>query len=251
MILRRLSQSLKEQNWMAIGIEFILLVGGVFLGIQVANWNAARVERVRELAYLENVKTDLRLNIAEIDKYLKVRTRNIESAASILEHFDGKPINDYSAFNQLGVGIYNWQKFYMTNNTFQEMLNSGNLAIISDARIKNQLLDIEALYRKMKSEEDHYRFDTEKLIYEPLYETMDLNPMVQNFVFRESNGQAGKDVVLTKQYFDSFLKNIKLKNGFVMTILELETMNSQMRQLRVQSEALIAYIDEEKKKDAP
>jgi hypothetical protein len=51
--------------------------------------------------------------------------------------------------------------------------------------------------------------------------------------------------------FDSFLKNIKLKNGFVMTILELETMNSQMRQLRVQSEALIAYIDEEKKKDAP
>jgi hypothetical protein len=112
-------------------------------------------------------------------------------------------------------------------------------------------LDIEALYRKMKSEEDHYRFDTEKLIYEPLYETMDLNPMVQNFVFRESNGQAGKDVVLTKQYFDSFLKNIKLKNGFVMTILELETMNGQMRQLRVQSEALIAYIDEEKKKDSP
>lgn len=37
MILRRLSQSLKEQNWMGIVIEFILLVAGVFLGIQVAN----------------------------------------------------------------------------------------------------------------------------------------------------------------------------------------------------------------------
>jgi hypothetical protein len=251
MLLRRVIQHVKKQEWTAIWIDLVIVVVGVFIGIQVSNWNAARVERVRELAYLENVKTDLRLNIAEIDKYLQVRTKNIESATSILEHFDGKPINDYSAFNQLGVGIYNWQKFYMTNNTFQEMLNSGNLAIISDARIKNQLLDIEALYRKMKSEEDHYRFDTEKLIYEPLYETMDLNPMVQNFVFRESNGQAGKDVVLTKQYFDSFLKNIKLKNGFVMTILELETMNGQMRQLRVQSEALIAYIDEEKKKDSP
>ncbi len=42
MILHRLSQLLKEQNWMAIGIEFVLLVVGVFLGIQVANWNEAR-----------------------------------------------------------------------------------------------------------------------------------------------------------------------------------------------------------------
>ena len=31
MILRRLTQSLKEQNWTAIWIEFILLVTGVFL----------------------------------------------------------------------------------------------------------------------------------------------------------------------------------------------------------------------------
>lgn len=37
MILRRLSQSFREQNWMAIGIEFVLLVAGVFLGIQVSN----------------------------------------------------------------------------------------------------------------------------------------------------------------------------------------------------------------------
>lgn len=44
MILRRLSQSLKEQNWTAIWIEFVLLVDGVFLGIQVANWNEGRRE---------------------------------------------------------------------------------------------------------------------------------------------------------------------------------------------------------------
>ena len=102
---------------------------------------------------------------------------------------------------------------------------------------------------KMKSEEDHYRFDTEKLIYEPLYEMMDLNPLVQNYVFQESKGQAGKDVVLTSQYFEAYLKNTKLKNGFVMTILELETMNGQMQALKAQSEALIVSIDEEMKVD--
>ena len=44
MILRRLAQSLKEQNWTAITVEFALIALGVFLGIQAANWNEQRVE---------------------------------------------------------------------------------------------------------------------------------------------------------------------------------------------------------------
>jgi uncharacterized membrane protein len=42
MIMRRLALSLKEQNWTAICVEFVLLVLGVFLGIQAANWNEQR-----------------------------------------------------------------------------------------------------------------------------------------------------------------------------------------------------------------
>ena len=42
MLLRRLANALKEQNWTTILIEFFLLVSGVFLGIQAANWNEQR-----------------------------------------------------------------------------------------------------------------------------------------------------------------------------------------------------------------
>ena len=42
MILRRFADALRQQNWTAIAIEFALLVLGVFLGIQVSNWNAER-----------------------------------------------------------------------------------------------------------------------------------------------------------------------------------------------------------------
>ena len=68
MILRRLSQSLKEQNWAAIWIEFILLVAGVFLGIQVANWNATRVDEVRAKAYLERIKDNLNTDLQSIQR---------------------------------------------------------------------------------------------------------------------------------------------------------------------------------------
>ena len=60
MILRRLSQSLKEQNWTAIWIEFVLLVVGVFLGIQVANWNAERETKQKAEVFTQRLKADLR-----------------------------------------------------------------------------------------------------------------------------------------------------------------------------------------------
>lgn len=60
MILRRLSQSIKEQNWTAIIIEFVLLVSGVFLGIQVSNWNAERIERSKQAMVLDAFRVDIR-----------------------------------------------------------------------------------------------------------------------------------------------------------------------------------------------
>ncbi len=60
MILRRLAQNLKDQNWTAIGIEFVLLVLGVFLGIQVANWNEERIERDLIRGHLTEIADDLR-----------------------------------------------------------------------------------------------------------------------------------------------------------------------------------------------
>lgn len=45
MILRRLTENLRAQNWTAITIEFLIVVVGVFIGTQVANWNQGRIEK--------------------------------------------------------------------------------------------------------------------------------------------------------------------------------------------------------------
>jgi hypothetical protein len=54
------------------------------------------------------------------------------ASQTILAHFEGKPITDFDAFNALGISIYNFKKFYQNNNTFQELTNSGNLALITN-----------------------------------------------------------------------------------------------------------------------
>lgn len=225
--------------------EILLVVIGILIALQINNQNDLRKQRATELHYLENISTDLDINLAEMDRYLDTRTECIAAANRILEHFDGKPITDYSAFNADGVMIYSWQRFWQNNNTFQELVNSGNLALISNEAIKKKLLDIESLYKKMKSEEDHFRFDTETLIYEPLYELMDLNPLVNNFEYRVTDGKSGTDMPLTAESFSEYLKSTKLKNGFVMTVLEFNTMNGQMREMKRMTEELVTLIGAE------
>lgn len=39
MILRRITGHVKDQNWFAVGVDFFIVVVGVFISIQVANWN--------------------------------------------------------------------------------------------------------------------------------------------------------------------------------------------------------------------
>ena len=53
MILRRLTENLRAQNWTAITIEFAIVVIGVFVGTQVSNWNQARLEKQATTRMLE------------------------------------------------------------------------------------------------------------------------------------------------------------------------------------------------------
>ena len=84
MILRRLSQHLREQNWTAIAIEFVLLVVGVFLGIQVANWNEARADRNRELVFLTQLRDEMTDNVASIEHQLRYQDQVITSGRRAL-----------------------------------------------------------------------------------------------------------------------------------------------------------------------
>lgn len=225
--------------------EILLVVIGILIALQINNANDQRQAREKELNYLKNITVDLKINLLEMDNFLQIRNQSIQFAQTIIGYFEGEPITDYNAFNASAISIYNWEKFYQNDNTFQELINSGNLALISNDTIKNLLLDIQLLYTKMKSEEDHYRFDTEELIYKPLYSTMDLNPLVNNLQYQMSGGQVGQNVVLDASYFKDFFKNTQLKNGFLMTIFEFDKMNGQMTEMKSMTDSLIWVIDRE------
>ena len=245
-IRKRLASENKVTAYLRYAVgEILLVVIGILIALQVNNWNEQRKQRANELHYLTNLKNDLNLNIAEIEKYITTRNSRTASAKIVLEYFEGKPLIDLDEFNRHTVNVYTWQKFFQIDNTFQELMNSGNLAIISSDSIKNGLLNLETLYKKLKYEEEHFRYDSEVMLYEPDYGIVDINSIVKNFMYQVTNGQQGEHVKLSKADFELLLKNKKHKNGFAMATYEFPFMNGELEEMKTLCKKIILLIDNE------
>jgi len=87
MIFRRIKTHIAMENWFAVFIDFCIVVVGVFMGLQVANWNAARVDRADEKIFLNALHQDI-VEAERISKrILNMRIasfNNLENAVDIL-----------------------------------------------------------------------------------------------------------------------------------------------------------------------
>ena len=101
--------------------------------------------------------------------------------------------------------------------------------------------------KKLKAEEDHFRFDAETLLYKTAYKTVDLNPAIINYTFQVTNGQSGENITLDKEQYGKLLNDLEHKNGFVMAVYEFTVMNTELAQMKLASENLIQIIERELK----
>lgn len=98
MILRRLGGHLKDQNWAAIAVEFVMVVAGVFLGIAAANWNEERLERRQTRELLGQLQAELAAfegYLDSMDDYYRIAGRFAEVAEA---GWRGAPGVDDNAF---------------------------------------------------------------------------------------------------------------------------------------------------------
>ena len=231
----------------AIG-EIVLVVIGILIALQINNWNEQRITRDKELVYLNGIKNDLEMNILEIEEFINNRREQVRAANQLLEHFNGEPVDDWNAFSLDAVSIYTWQRFFQIDNTFQELINSGNLSIISNEEIKKRLLNLDVLYKKLNYNEDHFRYDAEVTLYEPSYGMIDIQTLVDNYIYQLSGGQAGALVdVEANANYQEMLKDQKQKNGFAFAALEFSSMISRFEVMKEKCEEILALIDEELK----
>lgn len=89
MILRRVIAHVRRQDWFAVGIDFVIVVVGVFIGIQVANWNEERQRAAQERAFLAQLRDEVLTNHDAVDLREQFNQQVVAAAQRSLAFLDG------------------------------------------------------------------------------------------------------------------------------------------------------------------
>ena len=137
MILRRLAENLKEQNWTAICIEFVLLVVGVFLGIQVANWNNEREANKKSAEFTEKLIADLREESWRYQFLLEYQRDIRRAAENTADAISGKKPLSNEEFLINAYRATQYKQGASRRSTYDELVSTGNIGLIKDRKLLN------------------------------------------------------------------------------------------------------------------
>lgn len=153
----RLAAQLRRQDWAAVAIDLLIVMIGVFLGIQASNWNDARKDRQLAVDYLDRIGGDLRYDIDQLRQREEFWRASSDAGGRALDfaedgRLDGNEWNTLLDFYEAGQ-IWNYE---INDGTYREMLSAGRLDLLQDNRLKADLSD----YYVGQRTQAHDLFDT-------------------------------------------------------------------------------------------
>ena len=139
MILSRLSRAIREQNWFAVALEFVIVVAGVLLAFQITAWNEERQNRELAADYLSRLAADISAEAALWDKAADYFSVARDYGASALAAYD-RPVEALDA--DFLIALYQAsQVWYVAPNrsTFQELQATGRIVHIRDPDLRTAI----------------------------------------------------------------------------------------------------------------
>ena len=200
MLLRRITKHVREQNWFAVVLDFMIVVFGVFFGIQVANWNEARQQRIDEAGLIERISDDFvrikkdaersRNYHAEIKSDLTILVKSLRS--------DTLADNDIAAIKRALFLGTTFQTSADRSGTTRELLSSGQANLLRNKGLLDELVAYEAFLDRHDQAMDYLlrsatvvaatfnkasKLDVESPFFDETLYATDIRPPISEFNF--------------------------------------------------------------------
>jgi hypothetical protein len=141
MILRRIKSHVENENWFAVAVDFAIVVIGVFIGLQLGNWNEARAERAMERQYVIQLLGDMQSSRTTIESRNRWLARQVDDQRTLLdvvESCEVSPADQTVVAQALGsLGKY---VFAIVDRQLIDQLNaSGQFSILQNIALQEGL----------------------------------------------------------------------------------------------------------------
>lgn len=148
MIPRRVAEHAKAQNWFAVALDFFIVVIGVFIGIEVANWNQGRQDRQEERRYYGQLLVDLRSDLETLSFAERRADEFDEAAQLVIDRLSGKVPRQASP-GRMATAIHHagWIYIpYASRGTYNELVSTGNLRLLRNSQLKSEIANYYATF---------------------------------------------------------------------------------------------------------
>jgi len=125
---------MRDQNWLAVFLDFVIVVVGVFIGIQVSNCNDLRNERAAAVAFEQRLRNDLRDQEKQYDAMIEYY-RSVRDSRT-LEWLDASSGLNYEAFLIDAYRATHYVGIIPFRSTYDELKASGELRLIHPRLIR-------------------------------------------------------------------------------------------------------------------
>ena len=170
MILRRITDAFRKQDWFTVGIETLIVVLGVFLGLQANNWNADRIARAQADDLLQRMIVEAEEARADMADYRDFHDNILDADIRLVVRLKAKEdclaMDDEMKSLLVFVGDFPPPRFSLA--TASEAIESGDLSAIGSDDIRDEARRIIDEMTFMDRQWQRYvrvKQDSEKAIY--------------------------------------------------------------------------------------
>lgn len=248
MILRRLADAVRRQDWFTVFIETAIVVIGVFLGIQVANWNESLAEDRRERTYLERLDAEFDVVEARIRRAVLVGETRRQATKSVMQAWKIGPraFSDADAKGPGELFIEILSNIVPANSpaAFRELVSSGDLSIIENEALRTALYEFDAYSEVTQSAYESTQNDMRNLrhLIHSAY-LFDIDTLGDDFLVQQEGASRAPKSIDGMFIPEAFFGNSDFRqalNGAAVSIINMRVLAERQQELVEQINILIA-----------
>ena len=172
--LQRLADALRRRDWLGLFFEIIVVTLGVLLAFEIQQWAQERQQAAEERRFLERLYSEYQRGIAELDDVDEDSRRVRQQISEVLAARDNPALLNSLAREGFGCGAARFRNANFNDTSFEELVSSGRINLISDQALRSEVRDLAAsqataskqveyarqlMLQQLPYLDDYYRFD--------------------------------------------------------------------------------------------
>lgn len=148
MILRRITKHVKDQNWFAVCLDFVIVVTGILIAFQITNWSEARDDRVREQQIIERLHSDFKALGQEVDEkieFMEPLIGTIEETQQLI--IAGPKDTDIKRLQNFYETAFSLPSISGQSDSYEQLVSSGDMSLLRSDQLRAELVKHASLTR--------------------------------------------------------------------------------------------------------